>query len=203
MGGKMPEMKTLTFESCETVTQAEFAEWVTGYGARADGHYELLNGRVVMEPPASWPHGRVETELVSRIHSFVRDRDLGTVLSSSQGYELPSGDTVQPDAAYVSNETRAESPPELEKFWRVVPDLVIEILSPSNASRDRGKKKAIYERNGVREYWLVDARACEVTRFVLRGERFDRGTVFPRDTVLDSEVLAGLEIPVADLVTEP
>jgi Uma2 family endonuclease len=41
---------------------------------------------------------------------------------------------------------------------RIVPDLVVEVLSRKTASQDPGEKKAIYERNGVREYWLVDPR---------------------------------------------
>jgi Uma2 family endonuclease len=195
----LPSMRPLTFESCETLTQEEFASWTAT--VKDDRRYELLSGRVVMEPPASWPHGRIETALVTALHRFVCDRALGSVLGSSQGFELPSGDTVQPDATFVSNESWEGAPPQHDEFLQVVPDLVVEILSPGNASRDRGEKKQIYERNGVREYWLVDPRTRQVTRFVRRGERFDRGIVFGTEDDVISEVLPGLRIPVEDLTS--
>jgi Uma2 family endonuclease len=90
----------------------------------------------------------------------VKQRRNGKVLDSSQGFELPSGDTVEPDHSFVSNERWDAAPaPKLGEFLKVVPDLVVEVLSQKTASQDRGEKKAIYERNGVREYWLVDPRA--------------------------------------------
>jgi Uma2 family endonuclease len=194
----LTSMRTLTFESCETLTQAEFAQWVTT-AARDDHRYELLNARVVREPPAGWPHGRIEARLLERLVRFVRAHDPGEVFGSSQGFELPSGDTVAPDAAFVSHDRwRGMPSPEEGRFLRVVPDLVVEILSTATGWRDRGEKKAIYERNGVREYWLVDARAQRVTRMCLREGRFDGGVAFGRDDVLTSEALAGLEIVVGE-----
>ncbi|HCF59900.1 MAG TPA: hypothetical protein DFS52_18145 [Myxococcales bacterium] len=86
------------------------------------------------------------------------------------------------------------------RFLKVVPDLVVEIASESTASRDRGEKKAIYERNGVREYWLVDWRSREVTVFGLAGGRFDEGTVSGPTGRAVSSVLAGFEVSVGDLL---
>jgi len=82
----------------------------------------------------------------------------------------------------------------------VVPDLVAEILSTATATRDRGEKKAIYERNGVREYWLVDWRSREVQVFRREGERWDLGRVVGERERLASSVLVGLELTVADLL---
>src|SRR5581483_6862444 len=159
-------MRELTFESIETVSQAEFAEWVERRPPGDLSQSELLNGRIVLTPLAGWPHGRIVARVSASLHGHVSERRLGHVLGSSQGFELPSGDTVAPEATFVSNERwRAAPPPELGKFLRVVPDLVVEVLSASTATHDRGEKKAIYERNGVREYWLVDPRARHVVSF--------------------------------------
>src|SRR5262249_7230082 len=119
------------------------------------------------------PHGEVESNLVSALLEFVRSKGLGKVFGSSQGFVFPNGDTLEPDISYVSKaKWQAAPPPEPGKFLRVVPDLVMEIASPPTTSRDRGEKKAIYERNRVLEYWLVDARARRVSVLTLSGDGY-------------------------------
>ncbi|HEV8321321.1 MAG TPA: Uma2 family endonuclease [Myxococcota bacterium] len=194
-------MEDIVFESVRTVTQEEFARLVEERARTGDLHeYELLNGRIVMTPPAGFPHGALEVAVCAVLLRFVQERGLGLVFGPSQGFTLPSGDTLSPDAAFVSNERwRAGPAPADGEFIRIVPDLVVEILSPSTASRDRGEKRGIYERNGVREYWLVDARARTVTRFVLRANAYDAGRTFDDGASVESEILAGLSVPVSSL----
>jgi len=195
-------MQGLVFESTRTVTQDEFAEFVAERERLGvASHYELLNGRVVMNPPAGYPHGEIGSNLQRILGRFVHERKLGKVFDSSQGFELPSGDTVEPDHSFVSTARWAAAPPPEEgKFLRVVPDLVVETLSPKTASQDRGEKKAIYERNDVREYWLVDYRTREITVFELAGDRFDGGTVHADGEPCASRVLAGLTLTMNDLL---
>src|SRR5690606_31030854 len=132
-------MHDLVFESTRTMTPKEFAEFVAAREAAGDtGRYELLNGRVVMSPPAGYPHGEIGSNVQRLLASFVRDRKLGRVFDSSPGFELPSGDTVEPDHAFVSHERWAAAPPpESGRFLRVVPDLIVEVLSNRTASQDR------------------------------------------------------------------
>lgn len=195
-------MHDLIFESTRTVTPEEFAALIAAREAAGDrGHYELLNGRVVMNPPAGYPHGEVGSKVQRLLGSVVWARDLGKLFDSSQGFELPSGDTVEPDHAFVSNERWAAAPaPEPGRFLRVVPDLIVEVLSPRTASQDRGEKKAIYERNGVREYWLVDAQAREVTAFHLAAGRFDAGEAHGSTDSFASQVIEGLTVAVRELM---
>ena len=123
------------------------------------------------------------------------------MFDSSQGFELPSGDTVEPDHSFVSRERWAKGPaPVVGKFLRIVPDLVIEVLSPKTASQDRGEKRAIYATNGVREYWLVDSRAREITVFRLEGDRYDGGTVYADGEQCESRVLIGFSVRMGDLL---
>jgi Uma2 family endonuclease len=79
------------------------------------------------------------------------------------------------------------------------PELVVEILSGSTASHDRGEKKAFYEHNGVCEYWVIDPRQRDVTRFVSDGSRFDTGRVFAENDRLESVVFAKLVLDVRSL----
>lgn len=190
------------FESVETLDQAQFAAYVELRQRSGDrGHCELLNGRVVMNPPAGYPHGKIGSKIQLLLGNFVLAGGLGEVFDSSQGFELPSGDTVEPDHSFVSKQRWAEAPPpEFGKFLRVVPDLIVEVLSPSTASQDRGEKKAIYQANRVREYWLVDARARCLTVFQLEGDRFDRGQIINASERFRSSVLEGLVFEVNDIL---
>ncbi len=197
-------MHEVTFESIETVSQDDFAEWVARRLAGDIARYELLNGRIVMNPPAVWPHGRSENRVARVIDRHVVAKDLGEVFGSSQGFALPSGDTIAADATFVSKERWAAAPPpEPGKFLRVVPDLVVEVLSPSTASRDRGEKKGIYERNSVREYWLLDPRARNLVRFTNEGGHFDAGKTFVELDSVSSKVLPDLVTTVGDLLGNP
>src|SRR2546425_3881999 len=193
----MSALPELAFESTRTLSQEEFAAWVAARWRGDLNHYELLDGRVVMTPPAGYPHGAIEAAL-GGIEPFVRARNLGKRFGSSPGFALPSGDTVEPDYSFVSTERwRAMPPPEEGRFLRVVPDLVVEILSPSTAALDRGEKKDVYERSGVREYWLIEPRARTPLVYTRQGDRFDTGRTFAEGRTFSSAVFPGLAFDVA------
>jgi Uma2 family endonuclease len=182
-------------------TQEEFETWCATFDGSELGRFEFLYGCVVAEPPAHWPHGKLGVTLSHRLASHVEDRRLGLVFDASQGFALPSGDTVAPDIAVVLCETwEAAPPPTPDRFLTVVPDLVVEVLSPSTARRDRGPKRDIYERNGVREYWLLDPRRREIT---VIGRDAD-GRLGSESTVADdhparSVLLAGFSVRPAEI----
>lgn len=190
------------FRSEETFTQKEFRRWLDERPGSDINHYELLNGRIVMTPPATWPHGGVEATLVRLIGEHVERFKIGIVLGSSTGYDLPSGDTVEPDVSYISARRLAAGPaPQPGQFIRIVPTLVVEILSPSTSKRDQTEKKAIYERNGVDEYWMVDPRAKTVTLFHLGERGYGDGQAFRSGTVR-SRALPRLRLPIEKLFAQ-
>src|SRR5438132_14286964 len=92
----MAALPELAFESMRTLSQEEFEAWVAARWRGELNHYELLDGRV-MTPPAGYPRGAIEAALGGILEPFVRKRTLGKCFGSSQGFELPSGDTVEPD----------------------------------------------------------------------------------------------------------
>jgi Uma2 family endonuclease len=189
------------FQSVRRMGPDEFARWVEARPASDINHYELLGGHIVMTPPAGYPHGEIGSALQFLLVAFVRARKVGRVFDSSQGFRLPTGDTVEPDHSFVSNERwTAMGAPVHGEFLRVVPDLVVEVLSRSTRARDRRQKKKIYERNGVREYWLVDAAARSITVFVLRDGRYEKGRLYEEGERVRSEILEGLEEDVSTLV---
>ncbi len=194
-------MSTQTaFVSTETFTQKEFKHWLDERPASDINHYELLRGKIIMNPPAGWPHGSVESNIHTPLATFVRAHGLGIMLGSSAGYDLPSGDTVEPDISFIATERLTAGPaPQPGKFVRIVPNLVVEILSPATARRDRTEKKAIYQENGVEEYWLVDTKRREITVYTLTGKRFGRGKVYTARDLLSSRTLSGFTLRLSEV----
>jgi len=82
----------------------------------------------------------------------------------------------------------------------MVPDLAVEILSPSSAPYDRGKKKDVYEKNGVREYWTIDPVARRLVVFLLEGDRFAAGLRFAEGERFTSRVVRGIEFDVGSVL---
>ena len=120
-----------------------------------DGNrYEFIGGRLYMTAAPVIRHQRVLARLWSALFPILVDSGRGEVLSAPLLVQFPgTDDRVQPDLLFISEERR-----EIigEKQVTGAPDLVVEILSPSTAHRDRGIKLDLYARSGVRQYWIVD-----------------------------------------------
>lgn len=194
-------MEQLTFESRPGVTQKVFRKFAEARERLGDHyHYELLNGRIVMNPLAGFPHGQIDSNVSMLLNVHVKQYRLGRVFGSSQGFELPSGDTVQPDCTFVSLQRwNAAPPPRPRSFPRVVPDLVVEIFSESTGKSDREEKRLIYEKNGVREYWIVDWRGEDLTVFLLKKKRFAAPLILTHESRYTAHVLPRLSFRVSEL----
>ena len=154
-----------------------------------DQRYELLDGELIMAPAPNLGHQRIDIKLGWRLAQFVEQRNLGEVFSAPCDVVLSDTDVVQPDLLFVSTE-RAHL---LLGGANVLgaPDLVVEILSPSTAGRDRTLKRALYARHGVQEYWLVDPDARTVTVLRLEEGAFEVESIYGEGQVLTSPMLAG------------
>ena len=131
-----------------------------------DGNrYEAIGRELFMTAAQNFRHQKVSQRVFKELDRILQEPGHGDVVYAPFGVEFPATDEgVQPDLLFVSNERREI----LGSDWiRGAPDLVVEILSPSTASRDRGIKRQLYERQGVGEYWIVDPEEnfVEVWRF--------------------------------------
>lgn len=140
-------------------TYAEFARLPSEGNTR----YEVIDDELVVTPSPSARHQEIVTHLVSVLHSFVRTHGLGRVIVSPFDVLLAEGDYVEPDILFVR---RDRASLVTERGVEGPPDLVVEVLSPSTAHRDRGLKLDRYRLHGVAEYWMVDpeSRTVEVWR---------------------------------------
>jgi Uma2 family endonuclease len=137
-----------------------------------DGNrYEAIEGELYVTPAPSLRHQRIAKRLTLALYRLLEEPGHGELFFAPTGVEFPATEEgVQPDLLFVSNERRGIL---AEPWIQGPPDLVIEILSPTTAQRDRGVKRKLYERQGVSEYWIVDpeAEAVEVWSFGPAGER--------------------------------
>jgi Uma2 family endonuclease len=135
---------------------------------------ELVYG-VVREPPAPrYGHQIVVTHLGALLDRHVRDHDLGEVCVSPVDVVLDAGKALvlQPDIVFL---TAGHKRLVDGRLWGA-PDLVVEVLSPGTAQRDRTTKLRWYREHGVREYWLVDPQSASVEVVDLTGRRTRRHT---------------------------
>ncbi len=137
--------------------------------------YEAIEGDLYVTPAPTVRHQRISKRLERALLALLEDPGHGELLHAPVGVEFPATEEgVQPDILFVSNARRGIV---ADDWLRGAPDLVVEILSPTTASRDRGIKLRLYERQGVAEYWIVDheAEAVEVWRFE-EGRQAERYT---------------------------
>lgn len=144
-------------------------------------------------------HQYISGILYLMIGTIVRERRLGKVYFAPFDVVLSDTDVVQPDLLFVSNE-RAEI--ITQDNIRGTPDLVVEILSPSTADRDRTIKLDLYAMHGVKEYWIVDP-DCRTVMVMLRGEsRFEVSCTYEEDQILSSPTLEGFSFPLGAIFQE-
>ncbi len=149
--------------------------------------YEVIDGELYMSPPPGTGHQRSSIELAARMYLYAKDNDLGQVLEAPCAVLLPTQPVpLEPDIFFIRKEQL-----HIIKENQVegVPDLIIEILSPSNFQYDRTKKFEIYQEAGVPEYWLVDYRAKTVEVFDLTNEVYvPAGTYGLGDTLTATQL---------------
>jgi Uma2 family endonuclease len=160
---------------------------------------ELVEGELIVDPPRA-RHQLVAGEIMYALMTWSRsDEGRGTVWHNL-GVQLDERNVYQPDVLWYSENAGPDvhSPPPAP-----VPQLAIEVRSPSTWRYDIGAKKAAYEREGLQELWLVDTDAKIVLVFrrsAARVSAFD--VALEIDDTLTSPQLDGFELPLAELFPE-
>ena len=165
--------------------------------APADNRYELLDGELIMVAAPNIKHESVRSLLGHHLGNFIIDHGLGKLFYAPCDVVLSESDVVQPDLLFVSRER--EHLLSGGQNVQGAPDLVVEILSPGTARRDRGDKRALYGKHGVIEYWLVDPMAETVSIHRQRAGVLVLSRTFGREQTLRSRLLAGLELRLDDI----
>ena len=156
-----------------------------------DERWELLDGELIMAAAPNMKHQSVQSNTDWHVQRFVRDRDLGRVFNAPTDVVLSEHDVVQPDLVFVSSEREHII---TDANIQGAPDLVVEILSPSTASRDWRDKLDLYARHGVAEYWLMDPISEIVWVFRLVDETLVQVGMYGVGDTLTSPLLEGFAL---------
>ena len=123
--------------------------------------HELIDGELVVTPSPTTVHQIISINLLRVLLPYVDRHECGQLFHAPYDLKLSLFTVLVPDLAYFTAERYAGAVNDRHAI--AAPDLVVEILSPGTRRRDKGRKRAIYDREGVREYWSVDPDAESVT----------------------------------------
>ncbi|NJO06009.1 MAG: Uma2 family endonuclease [Chloroflexaceae bacterium] len=161
------------------------------------GPCELVEGRIIRMSPTGPIHGEAESNLSAALLTYVRQHRNGRVMTGEVGiYTRRNPDTVRAaDVIFISHERYARY--SGAAYLDIAPDLVVEVLSPSNRWTEITQKLREYFAIGVRLVWVVDVEGCSVFAYRALTEVRE----FPTDADLPGdEVLPGLVLPVASIL---
>lgn len=164
-----------------------------------DTKAELIDGVMIVHSPASLHHEIVGGFLGGLMAFYADAKELGTVVASGNGVvHLATCRKFAPDAFFIRQD-RVPSP--LPKQFEGAPDLVVEVLSPSNRDDDLENKRPAYHDAGVEEIWFVDMEYQEVIIDRKRGKKYVEEIV--TEGRVTSTTLKGFWVDVAWLWSEP
>ncbi|KXG77526.1 MAG: hypothetical protein PWP45_1008 [Tepidanaerobacteraceae bacterium] len=171
-----------------------------------DGRWQLIEGIAYdMSPSPSVQHQRVLRKLLVRFDLFLEGKQC-EVFSAPFDVRLPEGDekdedvktVVQPDILVVCDESKLD-----KRGCKGPPDLIVEIVSSSSASMDYIKKLNLYERHGVKEYWIVNPenKTAMIYRLNERKE-YEAPEIHSDGDVIESKVLEGFFVNLREIFEE-
>lgn len=136
--------------------------------------YELIDGSIhVMSPAPGRRHQEVAGEFYRQLANYLLEKECAVYIAPFD-VRLPEREkrdediatVVQPDLVIVCDDNKLD-----ERGCKGAPDLVIEIISPGSAGRDRKTKRELYQKHGVLEYWIVDEHQSTVDVYLLNAQK--------------------------------
>ena len=186
--------------SADRYTYKDYLSWDN------DERWELIHGHPYsMTPAPSRRHQELSLELLRQFANFLFGKPC-KVYGAPFDVRLPEADerdddvqtVVQPDISVVCDHTKLD-----DRGCKGSPDLIVEIMSPSTARKDVKEKFLLYEKAGIREYWIVDPAAKTVVVFKqVEDRRFGRPEVFSEEDTVTVGIFTGLTIELGAVFRE-
>lgn len=159
--------------------------------------YEVIDGELYVTTAPSWRHQRVGSRVWAALDVWSEETGRGLPHEGS-GVIFNAENAVIPDVVWISFDRMRRGTDRAGHFL-VVPELVVEVLSPGseNERRDRRTKLALYSREGVDEYWIVDVEQRTIDVYRRVGDVLTLYETYGADGVLESPTLPGFRLQIA------
>ncbi len=136
-----------------------------------DEDYEIIEGEKIMSPAANLSHSKIILRIAFAVERYCEENNLeAQIFTDNVDVHLPDGNYFKPDLTVVLKEN--ESILDWKGDINGVPDMVVEVLSKSTRKRDLTIKKDVYERNGVKIYWIVDPFSKTISIYLLKDGKY-------------------------------
>jgi len=176
----------LQIKSAPPITRYDYQEMREG-----PPYYQIIEGDLVMWPAPDTFHQSIAGRIYSLILQFLEKNPIGEVFIAPLDVFLSDVNVYQPDVIFISKQRRSIIS---EHGIEGAPDLAIEVLSPGTARFDKGSKRKIYARAGVKELWLIDPEARLVHVYQLGRNAETPAATYDEKAVFKSPLLLGLRI---------
>ena len=161
-----------------------------------DERYELIEGELIMTPSPVPYHQWVSKNIIYELEKYTREKGRGRIFYAPCDVHLDNENVIQPDILFIAR-NRLGIVGEIN--IEAAPDLVVEVLSKSTAYHDLVKKKKLYTRFGVKEYWIVDPIEKTVEIYTQENNNLVLTKSLSSDDLLESSLFPGLKIKLADV----
>jgi Uma2 family endonuclease len=159
--------------------------------------YQLIEGELIMTPTPNPRHQIILGRLFMALSKVIEKRGSGIVLVSPIDLYLDDENAFQPDILFIQNKAFIKK----DGIYGP-PDIVIEILSPSTAHYDLKEKFKVYERSGVKEYWIVDPDMNTIELYVNEEKGFSIKVKAEAKGEIGSSILEGFKVDLEDIFRE-
>jgi len=164
---------------------------VKDFAALPEGSpYQLIDGDLLMTPSPIFQHQKVVVNITFLLKKFVDENNLGEIITAPMDVYLTETEAYQPDIIYISNENKSI----IHDRIKGAPDLIVEVLSPSNAYYDLVHKKQVYEATRVKEYWIVDPMEKTIEVFENVNRSFQLLAKGKQSGTMHSKLLQGFSL---------
>ncbi len=163
-------------------------------------YYQVVEGDLIMSPSPETYHQSIAGRIYPIILRFLEGKPIGEVFIAPLDVFLTDVNIYQPDVVFISNRRRSMI---TEHGIEGAPDLVMEILSPGTARLDKGSKRKIYGRTGVKELWLVDPVARLIHVYDLSRNPDSPAVTHNEKGVFTTPLLPGLRFRASSIFKSP
>ena len=160
---------------------------------------EIIEGELYMTPAPSLKHQTILGKLHIVIHNFVDNKNLGKIFLAPCDVVFSNINVMQPDLIFIAKKSYLIL---TDLNIQGAPDLLIEILSPSTKENDQIYKKQVYEKFGVKEYWIIDPVGESVEIWSLINKKYNLVEHANKEQTITSHLLKELKIELTQVFSD-